>query len=99
MYSVKASVETSKELYQQMLGLGENWEVSSVDLNLRGKEIQIRVKYLKEEACCSECSSQGRVYDYSPVRKWRHLDTMQFSTVIEAKTPMGWEALTFHVAI
>ena len=70
-----------------MLGLGDNWKVSSVDLDITGKEVHISVEYLQEEACCSECTEQGKIYDYSPTRRWKHLDTMQFSTVIEAKTP------------
>lgn len=87
MDRVKESLETSKELYQQMLGLGDNWEVSLVDLDITGKEVQISLTYLKEEACCSECAAQGKVYDHTPTRRWKHLDTMQFSTVLEAKTP------------
>jgi len=87
LFSIKECLETSKELYQQLLGLGDDWEVFSVDLDITSREVQISVEYLKGEACCIECTNEGKVYDYSPTRRWKHLDTMQFSTVIEAKTP------------
>lgn len=70
-----------------MLGLGSDWEVTLVDLSLEEKEVRLSLKHLNSIGCCSECDEEGAVYDYSPERKWRHLDTMQFSTVIEAKTP------------
>ena len=70
-----------------MLGLGSDWEVSSVDLNLIEKKVEIHLSHHSKDGYCSECDKQARVYDYSAERKWRHLDTMQFSTVLVAKTP------------
>lgn len=80
-------MEKSKELYRQMLGLGSDWELDSVDLDLDEKAVKINLKYSAEESCCSECSGTAPVYDYSAQRRWRHLDTMQFSTVLFAQTP------------
>jgi len=31
--------------------------------------------------------SQYPIYDYRKVRKWRHLDTLQYKTFIEARVP------------
>ena len=84
---VREGVETSKELYHQMLGLGKDWEVSSVNLNLESKEVVLEVSHLTSKGFCTECDGYCKVYDYSPERRWRHLDTMQFSTVLVAKPP------------
>ena len=80
-------METSKELYHQMLGLGKDWEVSSVNLNLASKEVVLELNHCSVKGFCTECDEHCKVYDYSGERRWRHLDTMQFSTVLEAKTP------------
>jgi len=80
-------METSKELYSQMLELGADWKVDRVDLNTEEKSVEIKLIHNGSKCFCGECESHEKVYDYSPERKWRHLDTMQFSTVIIAKTP------------
>lgn len=80
-------METSKELYHQMLGLGSDWEVSSVELDLTKKQVEIRLAHLSEDGFCSVCEQREKVYDYSAERTWRHLDTMQFATEITAKPP------------
>lgn len=82
-----SGLKTSKELYKQMLGLGDDWEVSSVDLDLMDKKVEIHLLHHSKEGYCSGCEKLAKVYDYNAERKWRHLDTMQFSTVLVAKTP------------
>lgn len=77
-------MKTSKELYRKMLGLGGDWEVASVDLDVKQRKVEI---HLSRHGYCSECEKSAKVYDYSAERKWRHLDTMQFSTVLVAKSP------------
>ncbi len=57
--------------------------------------------------CLSEC--QAIVVDHAPERTWRHLDTMQFETILKARIPrvncskcgvktisVPWETLTLH---
>ena len=70
-----------------MLGLGGDWEVDSVDLDLKQRKVEIHLSHLSRHGYCSECEKSAKVYDYSAERKWRHLDTMQFSTVLVAKSP------------
>ena len=36
---------------------------------------------------CPECGKQCTVADHAPERTWRHLDTMQFETLIRARVP------------
>lgn len=80
-------MKTSKELYKKMLGLGGDWEVSLVDLDLKESKVVIHLSHQSKQGCCSDCEKSAQVYDYSAERKWRHLDTMQFSTVLVAKSP------------
>ena len=80
-------METSTNLYTKMLGLGSDWVVASLDLDLTKKVVEIHLSHDSKEGYCTECEQQAKVYDYSATRKWRHLDTMQFSTVLIAKTP------------
>src|SRR5260370_7025247 len=36
---------------------------------------------------CPECAVPYALYDHGPERLWRHLDTMQFETVLKARVP------------
>ena len=38
-------------------------------------------------AKCPECGRECSIHDCAPERTWRHLDTMQFTTLIRARTP------------
>ena len=39
------------------------------------------------KALCPTCKKECTIYDRNPVRKWRHLDTMQLETMIECEIP------------
>lgn len=73
--------------YAMLLGLGSEWKVSNVNLDLPGRKVDIYLEYASKEAICPECGVLAKVYDQQPERIWRHLDTMQFETLIHAKTP------------
>ena len=73
--------------YAKLLGLGDEWKVTKVDLNVLGRKLDIFLEYAAEAAICPVCGKLGDVYDQQPERVWRHLDTMQFETLIHAKTP------------
>lgn len=47
----------------------------------------IEVGYGGKRASCPQCGESCPVRDYGPERRWRHLDTMNFETVIQARTP------------
>lgn len=74
--------------YRLLLGIEAPWQVEDVKLDLPGKKVEIRLGWTTgAKAPCPECGKACGVYDYAPVRTWRHLDTMQFQTVIQARTP------------
>jgi transposase len=74
-------------LYQTMLGIKTPWAVTSVNLNMKTKSIEIRVEYLDNaETHCPECGKACSVHDRRP-RSWRHLNTMQLATIITCDVP------------
>lgn len=76
-----------KQHYAALLGLGEEWTVTNVVLDVGGKRIDICVEYTKRSAICPECGELSSIHDKLEERTWRHLDTMQFETMIHARTP------------
>src|SRR3989338_6259986 len=69
--------------YSQLLGLVAPWTIADIDLNVEKATLDIHVVE-KDIATlpCPECGTASRRYDHAPVRHWRHLDTMQFTTEI-----------------
>jgi len=74
--------------YALLLGIGSPWEVKTVDLNLAGKKVEIELGWQWGAAAkCAECGRECSIHDCAPERTWRHLDTMQFTTLIRARAP------------
>jgi len=74
--------------YGQLLGIGSPWEVKTVELKLEQKQVEIELGWQwGAEARCPECGVACSLHDCAPERTWRHLDTMQFTTLIRARTP------------
>jgi transposase len=73
--------------YEQLLGLGPAWQVEQVELDHAKREVRIRV-VLRDpgELVCPECASRCSRYD-ARERSWRHLDTMQYRTILSAEIP------------
>ncbi len=75
-----------KKLYEQILGIVSPWHVEQVELKLEGGEILISVEGSSEVNVCPECQTRCPRYDSSE-RRWRHLDTCQYQTILKAKVP------------
>ena len=73
--------------YRLLLGLDSHWEVQEVDLSLEGQRGKIVLEFTGRELVCPECGQASGRHDLAPERTWRHLDTMQFETVIRARIP------------
>ena len=74
--------------YALLLGVGSPWEVKTVELKLQEKKVEIELGWQWGSAAkCPECGCECSIHDSAPERTWRHLDTMQFITVIRARTP------------
>jgi len=77
-----------RQLYQTILGLQEPWYVTAVSLSIPDAEVVVRVERREGEILrCPECESPGPQYDRMEERRWRHLDTCQYRTVLVARVP------------
>lgn len=74
------------ELYQAILGLRAPWRVTHVDMNVSQQEVLVTVDAGPGPYPCPECQEPVAGYDRKP-RRWRHLDTCQFTTWIAAEVP------------
>jgi transposase len=83
--------ELSNELqrhYGLLLGIQSPWQVKDVKLELTDKRVEIEVVWTSGvKGACPVCGSACALYDFAPARTWRHLDTMQFQTMIRARVP------------
>ena len=75
-----------RKLYEQILGIQSPWSVEAVDLQLDKGEILIRLESSPAVAKCPECGKRCARYD-SQDRRWRHLDTCQYQTILVATIP------------
>jgi transposase len=73
--------------YQALLGLDEAWTVRSVDFSLEEKKVEIVLEHRGGALTCPECGASCSQADLAAERQWRHLDTMQFQTVLRARVP------------
>jgi len=77
----------TEEHYQQLLGLRSPWSVTNIDLNIKKMRVNIHVEHVGQTHKYPECDASCRIYDEAAKRTRHHLDTMQFETLLHAKTP------------
>lgn len=75
-----------RELYQKILGIEAPWEVVDVELDLPGREVRVHLKNKEARPPCPICGQPSSRYDMRP-RRWRHLDTCQYPTILVAEVP------------
>jgi len=79
--------ETTTNHYHALLGLDQNWRVTSVDFQPANKSVDIDIEFCGTTMSCPKCRATCSQADMAPKRTWRHLDTMQFVTLIHASAP------------
>jgi Transposase and inactivated derivatives len=81
------SDESLEEFYYQLLGLDEPWKVEQVIRD--SKNLEVRVVVTREDTSvgyCPNCGQELPVHD-SRTRRWRHLDSCNHKTILEAEIP------------
>lgn len=74
--------------YRLLLGLVPPWLVTNVDLKVDQRLVEIDVQWpVDHQVECPECQRSCSIKDHREERRWRHLDTMQFQTVIKSRVP------------
>ncbi len=84
----KKEMTSQEEHYEQLLGLSGAWKVSAVMLDLAAKRVEVEIGFdLSQSMVCPECGKDCAHYDHRDMREWRHLDTMQFETILRCEVP------------
>lgn len=79
--------ETLEKFYEHLLGIEEPWVVRSINRDSVSREVTVLVEYSREEELiCPECGCAGVLHDHR-TRRWRHLDSCNHKTIIEASVP------------
>ncbi len=74
--------------YEQMLSLKSPWHVEEVAMDLEKLKVTIRIVHKAgTPLLCPECAKVCPGYDHAQPRRWRHLDSMQFQTILECEVP------------
>lgn len=75
------------ELYGQLLGLTPPWTVSKVELRLTQGAVDVHVEHAPgTKFACPKCGVMLSVTDHAEARRWRHLDTFQYQTLLSPST-------------
>lgn len=75
------------DLYKQLLGLRAPWHVEDVSFDREQGWVTVKVAAAADtQWTCPKCGQPAPGYDHR-TRRWRHLDTMQYYTVLEANVP------------
>jgi transposase len=62
--------------------------VVNVDLSTSERRVEIDVQWpANHQVECPECGKTCSIRDHREERRWRHLDTMQFQTIIKSRVP------------
>lgn len=75
-----------RDLYASILGIETPWSVVDVKLDQAGKKVEVFLDHTAKRASCPECGVDCGRYDHRE-RRWRHLDTCQFQTILIAQMP------------
>ena len=75
-----------KELYEVLLGLKKPWEVEEVKVEVKEKKVEVVVGYEKGTLWGDEEGRRLPIHDHVE-KRWRHLDSCGFETVIRCRVP------------
>lgn len=79
--------ESLEQFYNGILGIESPWEVVSISRDSESRIVTAQVHYKKEIILiCPKCGAKSKLYDHR-MRRWRHLDSCNHKTIIEALVP------------
>lgn len=62
--------------------------MSDVELDREASEIRVKVDHPRGvKFCCPDCTTELSCHDHTEERRWRHLDSCQFKTILVARIP------------
>jgi transposase len=75
-----------KELFAHALGVQPPWRIKDVRIDVEAQRVEVEVECAQTVWADPQTKARVHVHGYEP-RTWRHLDTMQFETFIQARVP------------
>lgn len=79
--------ESLEEFYKNLLDIKDPWEVSSIRRDSKSKEVTAVVVLKPDVALvCPVCGLAATLHDHR-FRRWRHLDSCNHKTIVEADIP------------
>ena len=78
--------ESVEEFYAGLIGVESPWEVEGIERDSQVREVHVRIVFAESEAACPVCGKASSIHDRT-TRKWRHLDSYNHKTIIEADVP------------
>lgn len=79
--------DSLKAHYALLLGLNDDWRVDGVQLDMAHQRVTIALEFVGMLAFWPECGADCPLHDHAQERTWRHLGTMQFETLLNARAP------------
>jgi transposase len=74
-------------LYSRLLRLGEEWEVVDVLLDEILSELHITIHYKYDYCVDKHTGEVYTLFDRRTERTWRHLDCMEYKTIVHCRLP------------
>ncbi len=79
--------ETVEDFYKYLLKIDGPWKVLTITRKDETEEVIVEVGINSKEGLqCPVCGIKAKRYDFR-IRRWRHLDSCEYHTLIEAKVP------------
>lgn len=74
--------------YQRLIGPPVPWRVCRVEVDDAGQRVDVWLEHAPGWVfACPACGAPLSVYDHTPERAWRHLDTCEYQTWLHAALP------------
>jgi transposase len=77
----------SEQFFDLLLDFGDDWKVNQVSVNSLTEEVDVTIEFISKVAEDPDTLEGCPIYDHAPIRRWRHLDTMQYKTFINSREP------------
>ena len=75
------------EFFEKVLGLTKPWEVKAVHMDLGNQKVEVEIECTAKTLWADPQTGERLHIQGYEKRRWRHLDTMQFETVLIAEVP------------
>jgi len=74
------------DLFTQAIGVQAPWKIKEVRMDVEARRVEVELECSQTVWADPETKQRLHIHGYEK-RRWRHLDTMQFETIIVANVP------------